>query len=82
MKAWKGVDTVIVSAGVSAIQPLLSLAGLENPRSRTSTAQASAENIHHVVDVVSTVSKINFIGPLVAAVAFVSFQSVSADVCL
>lgn len=71
LKAWKGLDTVIVSAGVSAIQPLMSLAGLKEPRSTTSTTQVSASDMQRAVDTVFKAVNGNFTGPLVAALAFV-----------
>ncbi|THH26737.1 hypothetical protein EUX98_g7452 [Antrodiella citrinella] len=74
---WGGIDTVIVCAGVSAIQPLLANAGLENASSAKSTAQASAEDMQKAVDLVNAAAKGNFTGPLVAALAFFSSSSPS-----
>lgn len=69
--AWGGLDTLIVCAGVSAIRPLLEIAGLNKPSSKQSTEQASTENIQKTVDIVNTATKVNFMGPLVSAIAFV-----------
>ncbi|KAH8101436.1 NAD-P-binding protein [Cristinia sonorae] len=68
---WGGLDTVVVCAGVSAIRPLLEVAGLKKPSSKHSTAQVSSEEIQHTVDIVNQASKGNFTGPLIAALTFI-----------
>lgn len=63
---WKGIDTVIVCAGVSALRPLLEVAGI------TSTGQpATPEGIQFTVDVSNAALRGNYTGPLVSAVTFV-----------
>ncbi|EKM77061.1 hypothetical protein AGABI1DRAFT_122304 [Agaricus bisporus var. burnettii JB137-S8] len=73
---WEGVDTLIVCAGVSALRPLLQVAGLESIRVRGqpeefNPPQADAEGIQQAVDVATVATKANFIGPLIAAVTFI-----------
>jgi len=64
---------VIVSAGVSALRPVLSIAGLEEEKkSAVPRAQAAADGIQRIVDVAAAATKGNYVGPLVAAVTFVS----------
>ncbi|PSS37390.1 hypothetical protein PHLCEN_2v754 [Hermanssonia centrifuga] len=67
---WGGLDTLAVCAGVSALRPLLEVAGLE----RHATSEASPEGIHRVVEVSNAAFKGNFTGPLVSAVTFVSHR--------
>lgn len=69
---WSGLDTLVVCAGVSALRPLLELAGLERKDERLSPLQASAEGVQHTVDVANAAIRGNYIGPLVCAVTFVS----------
>lgn len=67
-KAWGGLDTIIVSAGVSALRPLLDIAGVSSTHPQT-----SAEDIQRTVDVATKAQHGNYIGPLVSAVAFIPF---------
>lgn len=74
---WEGLDTLVVSAGVSALKPLLEVAGLESTRVRGlpeefDPPQADTESIQKVVDVTAAATRGNFVGPLIAAVTFVS----------
>jgi hypothetical protein len=68
--AWSGLDTLILTAGVSALQPLMSVAGIDmsapGPRS-----QANAEGIQHAVKAANAAVNGNFIGPYVVAITFV-----------
>ncbi|KAG6816571.1 hypothetical protein H0H87_004931 [Tephrocybe sp. NHM501043] len=70
---WQGVDTVIVAAGVSALQPLMTVAGVEAYAGGTSftPSQASVEGIQRAVDVSIAATRGNYIGPLVAAITFI-----------
>lgn len=77
---WEGFDTLIVAAGVSALKPLLSVAGLESTRVRGqpeefNPPQADGEAIQKVIDVTAAATKGNYVGPLIAAVTFVSSTS-------
>ncbi|PPR00444.1 hypothetical protein CVT24_004505 [Panaeolus cyanescens] len=65
-KEWNGLDTLIVSAGVSALRPLMEVAGVESAGER-----ASLEGIQNAVRVSDAAVKGNFTGPLVAAVTFI-----------
>ncbi|KIJ14849.1 hypothetical protein PAXINDRAFT_115601 [Paxillus involutus ATCC 200175] len=70
--AWSGLDTLILTAGVSALQPLMSVAGIDmsapGPRS-----QANAEGIQHAVKAANAAVNGNFIGPYVVAITFIPF---------
>lgn len=66
--AWNGLDTLAVVAGVSALQPLMVLAGVNDAAS-----SASAAGIQHTVDVAAAATAGNYTGPMVAAVTFVRF---------
>ncbi|KAJ7726579.1 hypothetical protein DFH07DRAFT_852743 [Mycena maculata] len=61
---WGGIDTLIVAAGVSALLPLMEVAG-------AGPGNVQKEGIQHVVDVAARATRGNFVGPLVAAVAFI-----------
>ena len=70
--AWNGLDTLIVTAGVSALQPLMSVAGVEMSTPDIVGSQASPEGIQHAVNAANAAVNGNYIGPFIAAVAFVS----------
>ncbi|KAG6823859.1 hypothetical protein H0H93_002925, partial [Arthromyces matolae] len=78
---WQGVDTLIVAAGVSALQPLMAVAGVEADASGTSftPSQASLEGIQRAVDVSSAATRGNYTGPLVAAVTFIPLLTTSSS---
>lgn len=66
MAEWGGIDTLIVAAGVSALQPLMNVAGVDDP-----DADATSEGITHAVETAKKAMNSNYFGPLGAAVAFV-----------
>ncbi|KAJ7115332.1 hypothetical protein C8R44DRAFT_709734 [Mycena epipterygia] len=61
---WGGIDTMIVAAGVSALRPLLEIAGEQS-------GNIDSNGIQHIVDVASLATRGNYVGPLVAAVTFI-----------
>jgi hypothetical protein len=61
---WGGIDTMIVAAGVSALLPLMEVAGVKS-------GKVEKSGIQHVVDVAALATRGNYVGPLVAAVTFV-----------
>ncbi|KAG9223501.1 hypothetical protein CCMSSC00406_0006993 [Pleurotus cornucopiae] len=63
---WGGIDTLIVAAGVSALQPLMNVAGIHDPN-----ADATSEGITHAVETAKKAMNGNYFGPLGAAVAFI-----------
>jgi hypothetical protein len=70
---WRGLDTMLVIAGVSALQPLMSIAGVERVGAKAFVPpQAGTEDIIRVVEVALKATAGNFIGPLIAAVTMVS----------
>lgn len=69
---WGGVDTVIVAAGVSALMPLMVVAGLEEDA--TAAHDAKKDGIQHAVDAAGAALKANYYGPLVSAISLVRFR--------
>lgn len=67
-KEWNGLDTLVLSAGVSALQPLLSVAGLKG----SDAGMADIEGLNRVRDVAAAAMRGNFTGPLLSAVTYVS----------
>ena len=63
---WQGVDTVIITAGVISLQPLLSVANLKHD-----SDHVELEGVQRVVEVAQAALHSNFIGPLVSATIFV-----------
>ncbi|OCH95456.1 NAD-P-binding protein [Obba rivulosa] len=77
---WEGLDTLILSAGVSSLRPLLEIAGLERHGQAFIPEQATHAGIQHTVDVANKALEINVIGPIVTAVTFIPLlQSRSAS---
>lgn len=68
---WRGVDTIIVAAGVSALQPLMAVAGVDADGSKFNPAQATKEGIQEAVDITTVAMRGNYVGPLVAAITFI-----------
>ncbi|TFY71659.1 hypothetical protein EVG20_g1349 [Dentipellis fragilis] len=64
-KAWGGLDTLIVSAGVSALQPVMALTDVSN------TAGPSSAGIQKAADIATSAMQANYIGPLVSAVTMI-----------
>ena len=71
MSEWDGIDTLIITAGVSALQPLMTVAGVTASKDGLSPPHATAEAINHAVDVAKAALGGNFFGPYVAAITFV-----------
>jgi hypothetical protein len=72
---WGGLDTLVVSAGVSALQPLLAVAGADCKGSALTPMHTTLEGIQKTSDVSLAAIKGNYTGPLIAAVTFVSSDS-------
>ncbi|KAJ7228103.1 hypothetical protein C8J57DRAFT_1387875 [Mycena rebaudengoi] len=69
---WGGIDTVIVAAGVSALRPLMEVAGVEPSKdNKAAVPDATVEGIQRAVDVASLATRGNYVGPLVAAITFI-----------
>ncbi|KAI6086463.1 NAD(P)-binding protein [Hypoxylon rubiginosum] len=64
---WGGLDTLHVCAGVSAVQPVMNLAGVK----RGEENDASAAGIQRAVDITTAATQGNVYGPLVTAVTFI-----------
>lgn len=63
--AWGGLDTIHVCAGVSALQPVMALTGVEGEE------DAAGHGIQYAIDVAGKAVQGNFLGPLVAALVFI-----------
>ena len=68
---WGGLDTLVVSAGVSAVRPLLAIAGADVPGRTLNASQTTVEGIQNTSRVALAAIQGNYIGPLVAATTFV-----------
>jgi len=71
---WGGLDTLVVAAGVSALQPLMAVAGVEAKRG-TNLQEATNEGIRRTANVAAAAVQGNYVGPLIAAVTFVPMLS-------
>ncbi|KAH9963577.1 NAD(P)-binding protein [Russula dissimulans] len=67
---WHGLDTLIVAAGVSALRPVLEIAGVEGP----SITQPDLDGIRRVEDVALAAIKGNYLGPLLSVVTMIPFM--------
>ncbi|KAK0213073.1 hypothetical protein DFS33DRAFT_1393334 [Desarmillaria ectypa] len=68
---WNGLDTVILSAGVSALQPILSVAGIEDQENATTLPDIDSEGVNRTVSITEAAVRGNYIGPMVVAVTFI-----------
>ena len=66
----EGFDTLVVAAGVSALQPLMAVAGVDTD---APVGQATKEGIQRVADVAAAATRGNYVGPLISATTFVIF---------
>jgi NAD(P)-dependent dehydrogenase (short-subunit alcohol dehydrogenase family) len=65
---WHGLDTLVVSAGVSALRPVLEIAGVNGVTAET---QPSVDGVQRVANVALAAIKGNYIGPLLSVVTMV-----------
>ncbi|KIJ97968.1 hypothetical protein K443DRAFT_681113 [Laccaria amethystina LaAM-08-1] len=72
---WNGLDTIVVAAGVSALQPLMAVAGVETKDGGFTPEEASREGIKRVTEVAAAATTGNYVGPLIAAVTFIPLLS-------
>lgn len=70
------MDTLVVAAGVSALQPLMAIAGVDTD-SDNILKQATKEGVQRVADVAAAATQGNYVGPLISAVTFVGFSPAS-----
>ena len=75
---WNGIDTLIITAGVSALQPLMTVAGVAASNDGASPLHATVEGINHAVGVAKAALDGNFFGPYIAAITFVRFYILGA----
>lgn len=64
---WHGIDTLIVAAGVSALRPVLEIAGVKGP----SVTEPSLDGLRRVEDAALAAINGNYLGPLLSVVTFV-----------
>ncbi|KAI2470670.1 NAD(P)-binding protein [Annulohypoxylon bovei var. microspora] len=64
---WGGMDTLYVCAGVSAVQPVMSLAGVEPGKND----DAGETGIRHAFNIATRATQGNVYGPLLAALTFI-----------
>ncbi|OTA99587.1 hypothetical protein M426DRAFT_324980 [Hypoxylon sp. CI-4A] len=64
---WGGLDSLCICAGVSAVQPVMSLAGVEPKKDH----DADDVGIQTALDIASRATQANFNGPLVTALSFI-----------
>lgn len=74
LEEWDGIDTLIITAGVSALQPLMTVAGVTASKDGASLQHATADAINHAVGVAKAAIDGNFFGPYIAAITFVRFH--------
>ncbi len=77
MPEWHGLDTLVVSAGVSALRPVLEIAGESGA---SPEAQPSVDGVQRVADVALAAIKGNYVGPLLSVVAMVCFWTMFVHV--
>ncbi|EJF64609.1 NAD(P)-binding protein [Dichomitus squalens LYAD-421 SS1] len=75
---WGGLDTLVVCAGVSALRPLLEVAGLDRHDGKFSPPQVSVAGVQRTVEVACAAMHGNYIGPLVCAVTFIPLLSLTS----
>ena len=63
---WQGIDTVILTAGVASLQPLLTVANLKHD-----SDHVELEGVQRAFDVAQNALRSNYLGHLVSAVTFV-----------
>ncbi|KAF9463107.1 hypothetical protein BDZ94DRAFT_1218598 [Collybia nuda] len=76
---WGGIDTMIVAAGVSALQPLMAVAGVEVKGTTFTPAQSTKEGIKAAVAVTAAATRGNYVGPLVAAITFIPLLTATSQ---
>ncbi|KAI0768118.1 NAD-P-binding protein [Trametes elegans] len=75
---WGGLDTLVVSAGVSALRPLLEVAGLERNRGVFQPSRTDVEGVQRAVTAATAAIHGNYLGPLVCAVTFIPLLSATS----
>ncbi|KAI0711931.1 NAD-P-binding protein [Cerioporus squamosus] len=75
---WGGLDTLIVCAGVSALRPLLEVAGLERVGGAFVPPKVDSQGLHRTIGAATAAIQGNYIGPLVCAVTFIPFLSATS----
>ncbi|KAI0661549.1 NAD-P-binding protein [Cubamyces menziesii] len=74
-KEWGGLDTLVISAGVSALRPLLEVAGVERRDGAFYPLHAGSEGVRCAVSAGTAAMQGNYVGPLICAVTFIPLLS-------
>ncbi|KAI0671540.1 NAD-P-binding protein [Trametes maxima] len=77
---WGGLDTLVVSAGVSALRPLLEVAGVEQHNGKFHPPRTDATGVQRAVSAAAAAIQGNYIGPLVCAVTLIPLLSATSRV--
>ena len=72
---WHGLDTLVIPAGVSALLPVLEIAGVSGV---SVTTQPSLDGVQRVADVALAAIKGNYVGPLLSVVTMVCIWTTCA----
>ncbi|KAI9451540.1 hypothetical protein F5148DRAFT_986460 [Russula earlei] len=73
---WHGLDTLIIAAGVSALRPVLEIAGVEGP----SVTLPALDDVRRAEGVALAAIRGNYLGPLLSVVTMIPFmRSTSAS---
>ncbi|KAI0451496.1 short-chain dehydrogenase [Xylaria acuta] len=66
LRRWGGLDTLQVCAGVSAVQPVMALAGI-----KSGNEDPDAAGVQYAAEIAGRAAQGNFFGPLIAAMTFI-----------
>ncbi|KAI0532234.1 short-chain dehydrogenase [Xylaria digitata] len=66
LRQWDGLDTLHICAGVSAVQPVMALAGV-----KSSDEDPDVAGVRHAAEIANRATQGNFFGPLITAVTFI-----------
>ncbi len=69
---WGRLDTLLVVAGVSALRPLLEIAGVTRDGKKFNPQDCTLSGLQDGVRIAHAAMQGNYVGPLVAALTFVS----------
>ncbi|KAI2642259.1 short chain dehydrogenase [Xylaria nigripes] len=74
LRRWDGLDTLHVCAGVSAVQPVMALTGIESSHDDPDVA-----GVQHAARIAGRATQSNFFGPLVAAITFLPMMKRTSE---
>jgi len=74
-KEWGRLDTLLVVAGVSALRPLLEIAGVTREGKKFNPQDCTLSGLQDGVRIAHAAMQGNYVGPLVAALTFIPFMT-------